>query len=220
MKILKFFLIVFFVLLSIGYMQEILGMLLTMTEMPLSIKLFGYGALVFLLFRLLFRKRMHDFSVFEHELTHVLVAKLFFLKTLHFSVSPRKHVEGQVVVGVEGRGPLTRVMSVFFSLAPYYLPTLTLAAFVFYPFLGERMTALFFFMMGFTAIYHLATTAQEFGFHQADIQKHGEYFSTAFILLGNIVFLGIVLSFVLNSSFEDAPGFLARGLLNVFGGNI
>ncbi len=217
MKIIKFFLIVCLLLLSIGYMEEILEMVLTVKEVPPSIKLFGYGGLVFLLFRLLFRKRMHAFSVFEHELTHVLVAKLFFLKTLHFSVSPRKHVEGQVVVGVEGRGPLTGVMSVFFSLAPYYLPTLTLAAFAFYPFLGERMAAIFFFMMGFTAIYHLATTVQEFGFHQADIQKHGEYFSTVFILLGNIIFLGIVLSFMLNEGFEETPGFLARGILNVFG---
>ncbi len=217
MKIIKFFLIVCLLLLSIGYMEEILEMVLTVKEVPPSIKLFGYGGLAFLLFRLLFRKRMHAFSVFEHELTHVLVAKLFFLKTLHFSVSPRKHVEGQVVVGVEGRGPLTGVMSVFFSLAPYYLPTLTLAAFAFYPFLGERMAALFFFMMGFTAIYHLATTVQEFGFHQADIQKHGEYFSTVFILLGNIIFLGIVLSFMLNEGFEETPGFLVQGILNVFG---
>lgn len=217
MKILKFFLIVSFVLLSIGYMEDIIGMVLTVKEVPTSIKLFAYGGLVFLLFRLLFRKRMHAFSVFVHELTHILVAKLFFLKTLHFKVSPRKHVEGQVVVGVEGRGPLTGIISVFFSLAPYYLPTLTLAAFVFYPFIGGRMPALFFFLMGFTAIYHLASTVREFGFHQADIQKHGEYFSTAFILLGNIIFLGIVLSFVLNDGFEDAPGFLARGILNVFG---
>ncbi|MCP4396157.1 MAG: hypothetical protein GY801_02440 [bacterium] len=217
MKIIKFFLVVCLLLLSIGYMEEILEMVLTVKEVPPSIKLFGYGGLAFLLFRLLFRKRMHAFSVFEHELTHVLVAKLFFLKTLHFSVSPRKHVEGQVVVGVEGRGPLTGVMSVFFSLAPYYLPTLTLAAFAFYPFLGERMAALFFFMMGFTAIYHLATTVQEFGFHQADIQKHGEYFSTVFILLGNIIFLGIVLSFMLNEGFEETPGFLVQGILNVFG---
>jgi hypothetical protein len=216
-KLFKFFLIVFFVLLSIGYMQEILGMILTLKDLPPSIKIFGYGGLAFLLFRLLFRRHMRAFAVFIHEFTHILVAKLFFLKTLHFSVSPRKHVEGQVVVGVEGRGPLTRVMSVFFSLAPYYLPTLTLAAFVFYPFLGERMQSLFVFLMGFTALYHLASAVREFGFHQADIQKHGEYFSTAFILLGNIIFLGIVLSFVLNDGFEDTPGFLVRGIMNVFG---
>ena len=215
-KILKFFLIVCLVLLSIGYMQEILGMILTLKDLPPSIKIFGYGGLTFLIFRILFRKRMRAFAVFIHEFTHILVAKLFFLKTLHFSVSPRKHVEGQVVVGVEGRGPLTGMMSVFFSLAPYYLPTLTLAAFAFYPFLGERMQSFFVFLMGFTAIYHLASTVREFGFHQADIQKHGEYFSTVFILLGNIIFLGIVLSFVLNDGFEDAPSFLIQGLLNVF----
>ncbi|MCP4405550.1 MAG: hypothetical protein GY801_50635, partial [bacterium] len=46
---------------------------------------------------------------------------------------------------------------------------------------------------------------------------HGEYFSTVFILLGNIIFLGIVLSFMLNEGFEETPGFLARGILNVFG---
>ncbi len=194
-------------------------MLLAVKDLPVrpSIELFGYGASTFLIFCVLFRKWIYAFSVFEHEITHVLVAKLFFLKTLHFSVSPRKHVEGQVVVGVEGRGPFTKMASIFFSLAPYYLPTLTLAAFAFYPLLGKRMAAFFFFMTGFTAIYHLATTVHEFGFHQADIQKHGEYFSTAFILLGNIIFLGIIISFVLHGGFEDVPRFLVQSIINVFG---
>ncbi len=183
-----------------------------------SMKLFGYGGLVFFMFWFLFKKRfMYAFSVFEHELTHVLIAKLFFLKTLHFNVSPRKHVEGQVVVGVEGRGAFTNAVSVFFSLAPYYVPTLTLLVFAIYPLLASGMVPIFFFGMGFTAMYHFFTTFREFGFHQADIQKHGEYFSTAFVLLGNIMFLGIVLGVVVYGDFGDIPGFLIRGILNVFG---
>jgi hypothetical protein len=160
---------------------------------------------------------MYGFSVFEHELTHILVAKLFFLKTLRFDVSPRKHVEGQVVVGVEGHGFFTGIISVFFSLAPYYIPTLMLLVFAVYPFLGSRMYPLFFFFVGFTAMYHLLTTFLEFGFHQADIQRHGEYFSTAFVLLGNIVFFGIALVVILYG-FRDVPGFLVSGIFNVFGG--
>jgi hypothetical protein len=198
-------------------MVTIFELSLKVLEFPVPIKLFSYGGLTFLVFWFLFKKRfMYAFSVFEHELTHVLVAKMFFLKTLHFKVSPRKHIEGQVVVGVEGRGVFTSLISVFFSLAPYYIPTLTLLVFAVYPFLSPRMYPLFFFIVGFTAIYHLFTTFLEFGFHQADIQKHGEYFSTAFVLLGNIIFFGIALVVVIYG-FQDVPGFLLSGILNVFG---
>lgn len=217
MKLLRLLLIGFLLLLAIGYMVEIFDLSLEIMQFPMPMKLFLYGGLSFLVFWRLFKKRfMYAFSVFEHELTHVMMAKLFCLKTLHFQVSPRKHVEGQVVVGVEGRGLVTRIISVFFSLAPYYLPTLTLLTFLISPLLGERMQPLFFFLVGFTATYHLFTTFLEFGFHQADIQRHGEYFSTAFVLLGNIVFFGIALVVVLYG-FDTVPGFLLNGILNVFG---
>lgn len=199
-------------------MVSIFDLSLSIFEFPVRVKLFGYGGLTFLVFWALFKKRfMYAFSVFEHELTHVLVAKIFFLKTLRFDVSPRKHVEGQVVVGVEGHGVFTKMISVFFSLAPYYLPTLTLLVFVVYPLLSLRMYPLFFFIVGFTAMYHLFTTFLEFGFHQADIQKHGEYFSTAFVLLGNIIFFGIALVVVVYEGFQDVPGFLLSGIFNIFG---
>ncbi len=218
MKIFKLLVVCFLLLLSVGYMVAIFDLSLKVFEFSVRVKLFAYGGLAFLVFWRLFKKRfMYAFSVFEHELTHVLVAKLFFLKTLRFDVSPRKHVEGQVVVGVEGRGVLTRIISVFFSLAPYYIPTLMLLVFVVYPLFSPQMSPLFFFLVGFTATYHLLTTFLEFGFHQADIQKHGEYFSTSFILLGNIIFFGIALVVVVHEGFQAVPGFLLSGIFNIFG---
>lgn len=216
MKILKFVFVGFLLLLSIGYMVSILELSPQILEFPPSIKLFSYGTLAFLVFWLLFKKRMYAFSVFEHELTHILVAKLFFLKTLHFEVSPKKRIEGRVVVGVEGHGVVTRTISIFFSLAPYYIPTLMLLIFAVYPIFGSRMPLFFSFLIGFTAMYHLLTTFLEFGFHQADIQRHGEYFSTVFVLLGNIIFLGIALVVVIYG-FRDVPGFLVDGILNLLG---
>lgn len=217
MKFFKFLFIGGLVLLSIGYVVEILDFSESVLNFPVPVKLFLYGGLTFLAVWVVFRRHVSRFAVFEHELTHVLVAKLFLLKTLKFEVSPRKHIEGQVVVGVEGHGPLTRVMSVFFSLGPYYIPTLTLLVFALYPLLGTRAKPLFFLLVGFTVVYHALTTFLEFGFHQADIQRHGEYFSTIFILLGNIIFLGIVLVVVLYG-FQHIPGFLISGIINVFGG--
>jgi len=203
-------------MLSVSYMVEILELSQEILTFPHTVKLFAYGGLAFLIFWFLFKKRfMYAFSVLEHELTHVLVAKLFFLKTLRFQVSPRKHVAGQVVVGVEGKGAFTRFISVFFSLAPYFLPTLTLLVFLCYPLFGAHLAPIFFFAVGFTAVYHFWTTFREFGFHQADIQKHGEYFSTVFVLLGNVIFLGVVLEIVVYGDFQDVPGFLVRGILNV-----
>ncbi len=218
MKVFKLLLIGLLLLLSVGYMVAIFGLSLEIFEFPARIKLFGYGGLAFLVFWFLFNKRfMYAFAVFEHELTHILIAKLFFLKTLHFEVTPRKHVEGQVIVGVEGRGILTKPISVFFSLAPYYIPTLTLLVFASYPLLNPNLYPVFYFIVGFTCIYHLLTTFLEFGFHQADIQKHGEYFSTAFIILGNIIFFGIALVVVVYEGFQSVPAFLMNGILNVFG---
>jgi len=216
MRILKLLLVGTLLLLSVGYMVAIFELSPELLNFSPRLKLFGYGGVAFLIFWLIFKKRfMYAFSVFEHELTHILIAKLFFLKTLHFEVSPRKHIEGQVVVGVEGRGFFTQTISVFFSLAPYYIPTLMLLVFAIYPLIGQRMRPLFFFFVGFTAIYHLLTTFLEFGFHQADIQRHGEYFSTVFVLLGNIIFFGITLVVVVYG-FRDVPGFLVSGILNVF----
>ncbi len=147
-----------------------------------------------------------------------MVAKVFLLKTLHFEVSPRKHVEG-TGRGRRGRARIChqRIISVFFSLALYYIPTLTLLAFLIYPLLGERMQPLFSLSSDLRPCIILFTTFLEFGFHQADIQRHGEYFSTAFVLLGNIVFFGIALVVVLYG-FDTVPGFLLNGfILNVFG---
>jgi len=217
MKLLKLFVFVVLVALSIGYMREIFELSPDIAAFPTTIKLFSFGGLTFFAVWLLFRKQfLYRFAVFEHELTHLLVAKLFFLKTLRFEVSPRKHIEGQVVVGVEGRGAFTNIISVFFSLAPYYIPTLTLLAFLLYPLLPAGMRPFFFFVIGATTMYHLLTTVLEFGFHQADIQKHGEYFSTAFILLGNIIFFGVVLSVLVYGDFGDALGFVVRGALRLF----
>jgi hypothetical protein len=214
-QLVKLLLIIVLLVLSVGYLLEIFDILPAWHTMPAALKLFGGGALAFLGFWMFFRKQLHTFAVFEHELTHVLVAKLFFLKTLHFEVSPRKHIGGQVVVGVDSAGGFTRVISVFFSLAPYYLPTLTLLVFALTPLLG-LWPAAFAFAIGFTVMYHIVTTFLEFGFHQADIQRHGEYFSTAFVLLGNLIFLGIALIVVLYG-FQHVPAFLISGVLNVIG---
>jgi hypothetical protein len=216
MKLLKLLIVGILLFLSVGYMVSIVELSPKLLDFPAALKFFCFGGLGFLVFWWIFRNRfMYAFSVFEHELTHILIAKVFFLKTLHFEVSPRKHIEGKVVVGVEGHSVFTQIISVFFSLAPYYVPTLTLLVFVVYPLLRAHLYPFFSFLVGFTAIYHLFTTFLEFGFHQADIQRHGEYFSTVFILFGNIIFFGIALIVVL-FGFREVPGFLVKGLLRLF----
>ena len=109
--------------------------------------------------------------------------------------------------------PLEFLISTLFSLGPYYIPTLMLLVFAISPLLSRPLLA---FGVGFTAMYHLLTTFLEFGFHQADVQQHGAYFSTAFVLFGNILFLGIALVVII-FGFRDVPIFLVDGLLNILG---
>ncbi len=132
------------------------------------------------------------FLVFEHELTHALVALLFFRKIKKFVVTRR---DGGVVYHTSGFGGAFG--DAMISLAPYFLPIFTLISTLFLPLVHEPGRRWYFGLIGFTLIYHTFSTFDEIprnwtrrSFREAgsgkaaksDIAKSGYLFSFIFIL--------------------------------------
>ena len=134
---------------------------------------------------LLVGKRLEFFQTFEHELTHLLVGLCFFKRPHSFAAT-------------EDQGGYVKMYgdNFFITLAPYFVPTLSLFALILYPVIQPQYRLWFFGCLGLLSGYHLATTFQEFGFDQTDVQRCGKVFSVLFCLLGNLLFYGLIIGFV------------------------
>ncbi|MCX6244955.1 MAG: M50 family metallopeptidase [Bacteroidetes bacterium] len=113
---------------------------------------FGGGILLYLLII----RRLPGISTFEHELTHALVALLFFRRIHKFTVTWKKG--GQVQYSGNFGGEFGNLL---IGMAPYYLPTFSLAAVLVRPFLPATWFPWFDGIIGFTFAYHLFSTAEE-----------------------------------------------------------
>lgn len=149
---------------------------------------------------LLIGKRLEFFQTFEHELTHLLVGLCFFKRPHSFAAT-------------EDQGGYVKLYGDNFiiTLAPYFVPTLSLFALILYPVIQPQYRLWFFSFLGVLSGYHLATTFQEFSLDQTDVQRCGKVFSVMFCLLGNLVFYGLIIGFVAGG-LAGALGFLERGV--------
>ena len=117
---------------------------------------FAAGVLMGIFVDQVILRRVPAIETFEHELTHALCAMLFLRRLESFVV--RRDGGG----AVRHRGTFGGVFGDdFIGLAPYFLPTLTLAAILVRPLLGPRWFPWFDVGIGGTFGYHLWTTVRE-----------------------------------------------------------
>lgn len=162
------------------------------------------------------------FLVFEHELTHALVALLFFRKIKKFVVTRR---EGGVVYHTTGFGGAFGDSMI--SLAPYFLPTFTLLATLFLPLVQEPARRWYFAGIGFTLIFHIFSAFDELprnwtrrSFREAgsgreaksDIAKSGYLFSFIFILCMALFIHGLIF-WLMRGSYAATVPFLKETFL-------
>jgi hypothetical protein len=95
-------------------------------------------------------------STFEHELTHALVALLFFRKIRKFIVTSKRGGQVQYTGNFGGE-----FGTLLIGLAPYYLPTFTLIAVVVRPFLPPGWFPWFDGFIGITLAFHVFSTLEE-----------------------------------------------------------
>ena len=124
------------------------------------------------------------FKKFTHELTHTLVALVFFAKIHKFIVMEREcnvYYEARV-----GYVPIT--------LSPYCIPIYTLMLFPF-RFAGDSSFLIIFdFLITFTYAFHLNTFVEQTSYSQTDIKGCGKALSTAFIAFVHLVVISLIVA--------------------------
>jgi len=157
-------------------------------------------------------KRIPYFSTFEHELTHALVALMFFRRIRKFVVTAKRGGEVQYTGNFGGQ-----FGTLLIGLAPYYLPTLTFLSVLARPFLGAAWFPWFDGFLGWTLAFHIFSTIDETKLSwtkqcfvgaadnrktQTDIGKTG-YILAILVIAGIGIFL---LGFVLTIAGEGYAG--------------
>lgn len=148
----------------------------------------GFIAYVLALLFLLFPRVRHNmdwFMRFTHELTHTLVALLFFGKIREFVVRDREcYVSYQT--GPVGYVPIT--------LSPYCIPIYTFMLFPF-RFAGDSHYMIVFdFLIAFSFAFHIHSYIKQTRLSQPDIANCGKLRSIAFITFVNLWVLSLVLA--------------------------
>ena len=161
------------------------------------------GVLSYLPVHYLFVIKRPFVSIFEHELTHMIFAVLFFQRVSGFVAT-----EGRGgVVSYRGRKGFAALVDAFIALAPYVFPTATVILALMAPLLLPYRSAVF-FLIGFTFAFHLLTgvaetatavTDRKFtdatGHHtQSDFYAPGWWYSIVHIPFFLLSFHGLVLA--------------------------
>lgn len=148
----------------------------------------GFGAYaVFLLFLLIPRVRhnLNWLMKFTHELTHTLVALLFFGKIREFVVRD-KECYVSYLTGPIGYVPIT--------LSPYCFPIYTFMLFPF-RFAGDSNYMIIFdFLIAFTYAFHIHAFIKQARFSQPDIENCGKARSVAFITFVHMVVISLIMA--------------------------
>lgn len=148
----------------------------------------GFGAYaVFQLFLLIPRLRhnLNWLMKFTHELTHTLVALLFFGKIREFVVRDRECYVSYLT-GPIGYVPIT--------LSPYCIPIYTFMLFPF-RFAGDSHYLIIFdFLIAFTYAFHVHAFIKQTRFSQPDIENCGKARSVTFITFVHLAVISLILA--------------------------
>ena len=141
----------------------------------------AYG--VFMLFLLIpsMKHNLNWLMKFTHELTHTLVALLFFGKIKEFVVKDRECYTGPI-----GYVPIT--------LAPYCIPIYTFMLFPF-RFVGDSHYMIIFdALIAFSYAFHVHSFIKQTRFSQPDIENCGKTRSVAFISFVHMAVISLILA--------------------------
>jgi hypothetical protein len=187
----------------------------TFIHSPQILLPFAIGTILGIIIEKTILRRFDRFETFEHELTHVVVALLFFRRIDEFVVTSRG---GQVRYG---GGCCGEFGSDMIGLSPYFLPTFTLISALVRLFLGNHAFPWFDGWIGFTFGFHLWSTIDEVRTNwtstpyvdysgestRTDIGKRGLIYSTLLITCFGLVTHGVVLALMT----KGFPGVLNWG---------
>lgn len=145
----------------------------------------AYGLFLILMILPRVKHNLNWFMKFTHELTHTLVAVLFFAKIREFVVKDRECYVSYKA-GPVGYVPIT--------LSPYCIPIYTIMLFPF-RFAGDSSYMIVFdVLIAFTYAFHLHSNIKQTRFTQSDLQGCGLTRSVAFISFVHLAVLSLILA--------------------------
>lgn len=145
----------------------------------------AYGLFLILMILPRVKHNLNWFMKFTHELTHTLVAVLFFAKIREFVVKDRECYVSYKA-GPVGYVPIT--------LSPYCIPIYTIMLFPF-RFAGDSSYMIVFdVLIAFTYAFHLHSNIKQTRFTQSDLQGCGLIRSVAFISFVHLAVLSLILA--------------------------
>ncbi|MEW6721526.1 MAG: hypothetical protein AB1346_13850 [Thermodesulfobacteriota bacterium] len=169
--------------------------------------IFAAGAAIYLGFHFFVRKPERLY-LWGHELTHLLMAKIFFRQVHGFHITSRSG--GKVVIDRT---------NVAIDLAPYAVPIYSLAAILpillfrgRYPFSREfyLAAAAFFFTM------HISFSLEGFVHGQPDLRRSGRLFSGAVVALSLILIFPVLLAPATHAGMREISAFFREWFSSSF----
>ena len=153
------------------------------------------------------KKNLELMQCFSHEMSHLILALLFFRKILSFQVG----IEGGVVCS-SGK---SKVGVVPMTLAPYCLPWMTFLLLMIRELIITDYCWLFDILIGITLAFHIVTMKDQTRAEQPDIRNYPLWFSYLYIWCARLMNVVIVLvSFWESKNFFTAVWFLFESCIN------
>jgi hypothetical protein len=145
--------------------------------------------------------------VFSHEFTHVIFSILFFNRIKSFRVGGLFDDGGKV----EFYGTPNFAI----SLAPYCFQLFTFVFLIIRLITDQTMSIVVDVFIGIAFLFHLTTFWKQARPFQSDIQRHGYIFSYTFIILINLIFIGMIFS-VIKGGFNEFGEYFANGFNKLY----
>ncbi len=142
------------------------------------------GIILFLVVKRFLKENLMWFETFTHELTHTLIAILFFRKIHSFEA---KNNSGQIMTSGNDN------TLVFVDLAPYCLPIYTFILLAIRSICYSPFLWCIDIIIGISIAFHINTFKNQIGNYQTDINKRPLYFSYTYITASLLFNLCVVI---------------------------
>lgn len=187
-----------------GFGKEVLQMFAKFSLRSSPIQFFIIGLVSFFPFHFIakqfFSSIWNYLCVLEHECTHALVGLLFGKLPVGMRVSAWEGGEVQLRGG----------SNLWISLAPYFLPTLSLIVLPITWLFSLFDSPFFYAVLGFTIAFHVVTNWNETSFRQTDLQRAGYLTSVLVLPIANLLTYGAIFSLVFGGT-KGLAGFWLNG---------
>lgn len=188
---------------SFLYGQELMVLLLSYNfNNPLHL-IFVVSTIFSFFICLIFISSGSFIAIFEHELTHNILAIMTFKAPTGFIVEK----------GTGGLFQFNGGGNFLITLAPYFFLTVPILIFPLYFVIDAEYLRLYYIAIGIGTGFQIATTIKEIHPKQPDLMVHGLFYSYILILFLNIISYGMLIGFT-QDGITGIYSFINNGLQN------